>query len=114
MLYEAMMEDMRFKEKRRVPDGLGGWNVVWTDGAEFRANIDKTSTLDALIAEKEGITELYTITVNRDVPLEFHDIIERVSDGQIFRITSNVTDSKSPVFSAVDMGQVRAEAWHLE
>lgn len=114
MLYEAMMEDCALMEKVRTPDGMGGWKTTWQEGAEIKAAIDKDETLQGIIAEKDGITELYTITVDRSLPLEFHDVIKRKSDGQIFRVTSNIKDNTSPVFSAINFGQVRAEAWVLE
>lgn len=114
MLYDSMMDKMRFKEKRRVPDDMGTWDYVWADGAEFMGHVKKDTSIDAMLAEKQGIKELYTITVNRDVPLEYNDILERISDGQLFRVKSNVTDSKSPAFSGIDMAQVKAEACQLD
>lgn len=112
-LYEAMMEDFVLMEKQRTPDGYGGWTTVWTAGAEIKAAIHKDTTLDARIAENEGLTELYTITVYRDIPLEFHDVLRRVSDGEIFRVTSNIRDNTSPRFSGINFGQVTAERWEL-
>lgn len=114
MLYEAMMEACVLMEKVRVPDGLGGWTTQWTDGAPFDAAILKDSSTVAKIAEKDGVTELYTITVKRETPLEYHDVFRRVSDGQIFRVTSNQKDNESPVFSQINFGQVTAERWTLE
>ncbi len=113
-LYEAMMTDFRFMEKVRVPDKMGGWNTEWADGEIFKAAIIKDSSLQARIAEKSDVTELYTITTYRKVPLEFHDVVKRLSDGAIFRITSNAKDNASPVFSGIDFHQVNAEAWELE
>lgn len=113
-LYEAMMDDhCVLLEKKRIPDGLGGWTTQWTDGAEFDAAILKDNTLQARIAEKDGVSELYTITVKRNFPLEFHDVFRRVSDGQVFRVTSNMKDNTSPTFSSIDIGQVNAEAYVL-
>lgn len=113
-LYEAMMTDCVLMEKVRQSDGLGGWTTVWTEGISFKAAVLKNSTLQARIAEKEGFTESYTITVNRSTPLEFHDVVKRVSDGQTFRVTSNMKDNTSPTFSGIDFGQVTAERWVLE
>ena len=112
-LYEAMMEKFVFMDKVREPDGLGGWNTVWREGAEFKASVLKDSTIQGRVAEKQGITELYTITVFRNNQLDFHDVIKRVSDGKIFRITSDIKDNTSPVFSGINFGQVTAEAWKL-
>lgn len=112
-LYEAMMDSCVLMEKVRVPDGLGGWTTEWTEGAPLKAAILKSTSVEARRAEAEGVTELYTVTVFRETPLEFHDVIKRISDGLILRITSNITDNTSPVFSGIDFGQVNAEAWKL-
>ena len=113
MLYEAMMEECVLMEKVRVSDGLGGWTTQWTPGEEFSAAILKDSSTVAKIAEKDGVTELYTVTVKRETPLEFHDVFKRTSDDQVFRVTSNMKDNESPVFSGINFGQVTAEAWVL-
>ena len=114
MLYEAMMEDCVILNKVRTSDGMGGWTTAWTNGASFKAAILKNSTLDARIAEAEGIKELYTVTVEKEHPLEFMDVFRRVSDNQTFRVKSNITDNTSPGFSNINFGQVTAEAWELE
>ena len=113
-LYEAMMEDFVFMEKVRTPDGLGGWTTAWSTGTSFKASVRKDNSLEAREAERSGLTEVYTITVYRDVPIEYHDVIKRTGDGQTFRITSNITDNKSPTFSSINFGQVSAERWTLE
>lgn len=113
-LYEAMMEKFVLMEKTRTADGLGGWTTVWSDGTEFDAAIKKDDTLQAREAEKAGVTELYTVTVRRENPLDYHDVIKRLSDGQTFRVTSNITDNTSPTFSGINFGQVSAERWRLE
>ena len=113
-LYESMMDDCHLMEKVRVSDGLGGWTTQWTTGAAFKAAILKDNTMTAKIAEKDGVTEVYTITVYRETPLQFHDVVKRDADGFIFRVTSNMKDNTSPVFSGINFGQVNAEAWALE
>lgn len=113
MLYEAMMDDCVFVEKTRVNDGLGGFNVAWTDGAKFKAAIKLDNSIEAETAEKQGVTSIYLVSVFRSLPLEYHDVFRRLKDGAIFRVTSNITDNTSPEFSAIDLGQVRAERWEL-
>ena len=67
----------------------------------------------ARVAEAEGVTSLYTVTVSKDIALEFHDVIKRKSDGAIFRITSDGTDKKTPNVATIDMRQATAERWTL-
>ena len=114
MLYEQMMTECILMEKVRTSDGMGGWTTVWTEGVHFDAAILKDTTTQGKIAEKDGVTELYTITASKQNPLQFHDVVKRASDGFIFRVTSNVKDNQSPNFSQINFGQVSAEAWALE
>ena len=113
-LYEAMMVDCIIMNKIRTLDELGGWTTKWEDGPSFKAAILKDNTIEARLAEKEGYSEVYTITVQRETPLEFHDVFRRVEDGQVFRVTSNVKDNTSPRFSGINFGQCLAERWVLE
>ena len=100
-------------EKKRTPDGAGGWITEWTEGAEFEANIVLDQSLQARVAEKEGVPSVYTVTTRRSTVLEFHDVFKRLSDGTIFRATSNGADKQSPKTGTLDMCQVTAERWEL-
>jgi hypothetical protein len=73
-LYEMMMDDCVLLEKRRVLDGIGGWTTVWSEGEPFKAAIHKDSTIEARAAEKQGLTEVYTISVSRKKPLNYMDV----------------------------------------
>ncbi len=112
-LYETMMEECTMMDRQTVPDGMGGTARVWVEGARFMAAIVKDSTLQAILAEKQGVTELYTVTVPISVGLDYHDVFKRVSDGAVFRVTSNVIDSKTPAVATFQFGQVKAERWEL-
>lgn len=108
-LIDVMKETCIMKDRRTVPDGGGGFDYDWVDGAEFQAAIVKDSTLAARVAEKQGVSELYTVTVDKGLHLEFHDVFVRVEDGAIFRVTSNIADSETPTVATFQIGQVTAE-----
>lgn len=112
-LIDVMMEDCTMLDKRTVSDGLGGFTTEWVDGAEFRAAVVKDSTMAARVAEKQGVTELYTVTVDKGLSLQYHDVFRRQSDGAIFRVTSNIVDSETPSVATFQIGQVTAERWEL-
>lgn len=112
-LFETMMETCTMMDRSTIPDGMGGFDYVWTDGAEFSAAIVKNNSLEARIAEKEGVSEIYTITVHKGTVLNFHDVFKRNSDETIFRVTSNIVDSETPEVSSFQIGQVTAERWEL-
>ena len=107
------VEDCVLLEKSRVPDGEGGWAAQWADGMEFQAAITHDSTLQARVAESEGMTATYTVTTDKTMPLDFHDVFRRVSDGQVFRVTSDGTDKATPKSATFQVSQVSAEEWVL-
>lgn len=113
MLITYMMTPCVLMEKKRTPDGEGGFLVQWAEGADFNAVIVHDQTMQARIAEKEGVTSVYTVTTSRGTLLEYHDVFKRVSDGAVFRVTSNGGDKKSPEFGTLDIAQVTAERWEL-
>ena len=69
--------------------------------------------MQSRIAEKEGVTSVYTVTTRRSTPLSFHDVFKRLSDGAIFRSTSDGAEKQSPSVGSLDMCQVTAEKWEL-
>lgn len=100
-------------EKTRVPDGEGGWNTSWVQGLEFDAAVVRDTTLNARVAEKEGMTAVYTVTVDKNLPLDFHDVFKRLKDGQVFRVMSDSTDKETPDRATFQFHQVTAEEWVL-
>ena len=112
LLLEAM-EDCILLDKRTTPDGYGGYNAVWTDGAEFVAAVVLDTSMEARIGEKQGVTALYTVTTPKGMNLQYHDVFRRLSDNKIFRVTSDGDDKHTPMSASLDMRQVSAEEWSL-
>jgi len=112
-LIDVMMEDCVMLDKRTVPDGLGGFVIEWQEGAPFMAAVIKDNTLAARVAEKQGVSEVYTVTIDKGLALQYHDVFRRLSDGLTFRVTSNVRDSETPFVATFQIGQVTAERWDL-
>ena len=99
--------------KARVPDGQGGTTTGYTEGARFDAAITKNKTLEAVRAEKEGVTELYLVTTAKGVGLDYGETFKRLSDGAMFRVTSNSADSETPKAASFAFERVRAERWKM-
>lgn len=112
-LIDGYLQPCVMLTKKRVPDGQGGFEAIWTDGDEFDAAIVKDRSLQARVAEKQGVSSVYTITTARGVALEYHEVFRRVSDGATFRVTSDYTDSRPPNVATFDFEQVTAERWEL-
>lgn len=112
-LVDTFKEPCVLMERKRVGDGEGGWTTTWVDGAAFDAAIVRDTALAARVAEKEGVSNVYTVTADADVRLGFHDVFKRVRDGQVFRMTSNGDDMKTPGCATFSFGQAGAEEWSL-
>ena len=72
-------------EKKRVPDGAGGYIVEWTEGAEFTNYQALDTSMEARRAEKEGVTSLYSALVDKAVPIEYNDVFKDTETGQTYR-----------------------------
>jgi len=112
LLSEAM-ENCILLDKKTEADSYGGYITTWTNGAEFQAAIVLNNSIEARVAEQQGVTALYTITTKKAMNLQYHDVFRRVSDGKIFRVTSDGDDLKTPNSASLNMRQVSAEEWEL-
>ena len=112
LLSEAM-ENCIMLNKITENDGYGGYITTYTEGAEFEAAIVLDNSMQARVAEKQGVTALYTITTEKSLNLQFHDVFKRISDGKIFRVTSDGDDNKTPASAGLNMRQVSAEQYTL-
>ena len=112
-LIESMMEKCAIMNHIREDDPYGSSTDTWSQGATFDAAVIKNSTTEATIAEKQGITEIFTVVTPKSFLLDYHDVFRRLSDGQIFRVTGNAKDSEAPAVSSVQIAKVTAEKWVL-
>lgn len=108
-LLDDAMEECVMLDKTTVDDGYGGVKPVYSAGAIFNSAITFDTSIEARVADKQGVTSLYTVTTPRNITLEYHDIFKRKSDGKIFRVTSDGDDKYTPKSAGLDMRQVTAE-----
>lgn len=112
-LIDSMMSKCTMLDKTTVSDGVFGFTEQWVDGASFDAAIIKNSSTQAVLAEQQGVSEIFTVVVRKNTPLRFHDVFRRNSDQTYYRVTSNILDSEAPNASSVQISKVTAERWHL-
>lgn len=107
------MEKCTMLSKSVVNDGYGGYTTTWNEGASFDAAIVFDTSIQARLAEAQGVSSRYTVTTKRVMHLEYHDVFRRNSDGKIFRVTSDGDDKYTPDSATLDMRQVTAEKFSL-
>lgn len=108
-LLDESMKECVIMDKTTVEDGYGGYRNEWKEGAKILAAIVLDNSIEAKVAEKQGVTALYTVTTRKNVNLQYHDIFKRTSDGKLFRVKSDGDDAKTPESAGLNMRQVSAE-----
>ena len=96
-----------------VDDGWGGTMDKWVAGATIYGALVINNSPEMQIAQAMGSTNLYTLTVEKNINLDYHMVLERVEDKAIFRITSNSDDNKTPESALLNMRQYSVEEWRL-
>ena len=112
-LLDEAMETCVFLNKQRVDDGYGGYKTIWTEGVEFKAAIVFDTSIEARIAQVQGVYSLYTVTTQRDLVLEYNEVFRRERDGKVFKVTSDGDDKYTPESAGLDMRQCTAEEFTL-
>lgn len=112
-LLDEMRDSCVMMDKRTVPDGMGGFTIVWTEGAAFEATVIKDNSTEAIVGQQQGMNELFTVVVDKSIALDYHDVFKRLSDGQTFRLTSSTLDSAAPERSTVPIAKATCERWAL-
>ena len=98
-----------FMVKSKQPDGYGGTETVWTEGVQIQAYCRMDSPVREIVGDKLVEKSTYTIITDANTLLDFNDVIKRVSDGKLFRATSDGDDYKLPSASSVQVNKVTAE-----
>lgn len=112
-LLDDYMENCVMIDKTSVSDGRGGFDYAFVEGAEFQAAITIDNSIQAKIAEQQGVTGIYSVTTQKSINLQYHDIFRRSSDSKVFRVTSDGDDKKTPPSATLNMRQVSAEEYTL-
>ncbi len=112
-LLDEAFEKFTILNKQIAPDGYGGVTTEYVNGATIQGAIVYDGSNQAKVAQAMGVTALYTLTVRKDIVLDYHDILRREKDGQIFRLTTDSDDLKTPKSAGLNMRQYQAEEWIL-
>lgn len=100
-------------EKERVSDGEGGYITTWKDGAEFENYMAIDTSMEARIAEKQGVTSVYSALVGISVPINYGDYFRDVEYNTVYRVTSNPNEKQAPKSSSFNLKYFTAERTEL-
>ena len=75
-LLEDAYEKFTVINKTVIDDGYGGTTTVWTDGVSISGAIVFDSSTQMKIAQAMGVTAAYTLTVKKNVLLDYHTVTD--------------------------------------
>lgn len=100
-------------EKSRQPDGESGYITTWSEGLEFTNYQALDTSMQARIAEKQGVTSVYSALVRSDLPIEYNDYFKDKTTGLTYRVTSNPEDKVAPKSASFSLKYFTAERKEL-
>lgn len=108
-LLEEAFEKFVVMNKSIVDDGYGGTSTEWAEGAVVSGAMVYNSSNEMRIAQALGSQASYTFTCRKNLFFDYHDVLKRQKDGQLFRITNNADDYRTPDSASLNMRQYDAE-----
>lgn len=112
-LLDEAFEPFKILDRVTSDDGYGGVVTEWVDGAGINGALVFNSSSQMKIAQALGSTSAYTLTVRKNVNLDYHMVLKRVSDNKVFRVTANSDENKTPNSAGLNMLQYSMEEWTL-
>lgn len=112
-LLEDFGADCVLMEKTRQPDGESGYITSWTEGAAFTNYQALDTSMQARIAEKQGVTSVYSVLVDKAVPIEYGDYFRDKTTGLTYRVTSRPDEKKAPKSASFQLKYFTAERKEL-
>lgn len=100
-------------EKKRQSDGEGGYITEWTEGVEFQNYQALDTSMEARLAEKQGVTSVYSALVDKALPIEYNDYFRDTSTGLTYRVTSNPSEKEAPKSATFSLKFFTAERKEL-
>lgn len=100
-------------EKTRQPDGESGYITSWAEGAKFTNYQALDTSMQARIAEKQGVSSVYSVLVDKAVPIEYGDYFKVIATGLTYRVTSNPEEKQAPKSASFSLKYFTAERKEL-
>lgn len=107
------MEEFIVMDKTTAPDGYGGTVITYVEGAPIMGAMPWENSSPAKIAQALSSKATYTLTVRKNVELDYHTILKRQRDGLYFRTTSGTKDHQTPQNAPLNMRQYSVEEFQM-
>lgn len=109
-------ETFRIINKTIIPDAFGA-NIKYVEGELMKGAVSAKSAgasfnSKPLIAESQGTSTTYSVTINKSDSLPYNTIIKR-KNGQYLKIVSDERDGIPPSISTFDWKTLTAETFNI-
>lgn len=94
--YFDAFKEYYVKNKIKHNDGVGGTITEWLNGAVIKMSLDLGDSTEVRQAQAQGLKTVFTATFPIDTIVEYNDYVEDVETGEIYRITGEPKDNKTP------------------
>lgn len=112
-LLNDYMEQFVILDKTTVDDGYGGYTTVWKAGATINGALAIANESDVVVAGAAGEKTTHTLLVSKGITLDYHDVLQRVADEKIFRVTRSGDEVYTPKSAGLNLRKVALESWEL-
>ncbi len=110
-LYEEAMEACVLLTEKHTPDGSGGTVTAWEDGVSFRAAVVLDTSAGIVAGDMARVQNVYSVYVDPADALSYHAVFRRVSDGRVFRVSSE--GKTAPARASFRLSVCTAEEWEV-
>ena len=93
-------------------DGYGGQAYRIVEGLHFNAVLILGNSIQAEIAQKQGVTGIYTLAYPKSLDIPARTVIRRIKDGKYLR-TIELDGNPMPDESSIEVKVTRAEDYTL-
>lgn len=94
--FNEAFDDYWVKEKIRKPDGEGGSFTVWENSMTVKMSLDLGTSSEIRQAQAQKLETVFTAVFPENTPVQYNDYLEDVETGDVFRVTSDPKDNKTP------------------
>ncbi len=94
-------------------DGYGGYIDTYVPGATFEGVLVLNDSINAQVAEQQGVTGVYTLTFEKILKLPWHTVFRSLKDSVYYRVTSK-DELATPSGASFDLRQVNVEEYKME
>ena len=107
-------ETFTVMNKTATQDSYGSVTEIYTEGINIQGAMPFDNSTLVKIAQAAGAKSTYTLTVRKNVELDFPTVLKRKRDDKYFRLTSGTEDHQTPPSAALNMRQYTVEEFTMK